>query len=177
MNISYREMAIEDLKKLGEIDRSDYSNQVYIIKNGKLICESIEFNHPGFNSRTIQEIINEYSDLLTKGMHTFYGAFDGETLIGIAGFEVKFRGRNMDMYDFGPLWINRESRGLGIGKKLFNISASQAKAMGAKKLYISATPVKSTVDFYIKMGCKVTDDIDIELFNAEPEDIHMEKVL
>lgn len=177
MDISYREMKFDDLKSLGDIDRSDYSNDVYVMRNGELICEKIEFNHKGFSPETIQEKIEKFSNMLLNGNHIFFGAYDGQTLIGIAGFEVKFRGKNMNMFDFGPLWIDRNSRQLGIGRELLNISASKAKELGAKKLYISATPVKNTVDFYLKMGCKVTDDIDIELFQEEPDDIHMEKVI
>jgi hypothetical protein len=40
-------------------------------------------------------------------------------------------------------------------------------------LYISATPSQNTVDFYLKRGCQVTGDPDPELWELEPEDIHL----
>ena len=44
----------------------------------------------------------------------------------------------------------------------------------AKKLYISATPSKHTVDFYMSLGCKSASEINPELFELEPEDIHLD---
>ena len=44
--------------------------------------------------------------------------------------------------------------------------------MEKKKLYVSATPSKNTVDFYRGVGFDLTTPIK-ELFEAEPKDIHM----
>jgi hypothetical protein len=30
------------------------------------------------------------------------------------------------------------------------------------------------VRFYLRCGCRVTDDVDVALFELEPEDIHLE---
>ncbi|MGM7389077.1 GNAT family N-acetyltransferase, partial [Acinetobacter baumannii] len=40
-------------------------------------------------------------------------------------------------------------------------------------LYISATPSKRTVDFYIKHGAVVLKHPDRQLWELEPEDIHL----
>jgi len=45
---------------------------------------------------------------------------------------------------------------------------------GAKKLYISATPTKATVDFYRNEGAVIAKEIDSDLFKFEPLDIHLE---
>lgn len=39
---------------------------------------------------------------------------------------------------------------------------------------ISATPSENTVNFYRNLGCEVTSEIVPELFELEPEDIHLE---
>ena len=41
-------------------------------------------------------------------------------------------------------------------------------------MYISATPTQHTIDFYLRLGCQVTNEPDPELFAQEPEDIHFE---
>jgi hypothetical protein len=51
---------------------------------------------------------------------------------------------------------------------------AKARELGARRLYISATPSENTVRFYLRRGCRVTDDVDAALFALEPEDIHLE---
>jgi hypothetical protein len=46
--------------------------------------------------------------------------------------------------------------------------------MNARRLYISATPSENTVNFYLRQGCVLARQIDPELFELEPEDIHLE---
>ncbi|MCY1186452.1 hypothetical protein D9M73_273290 [compost metagenome] len=48
-----------------------------------------------------------------------------------------------------------------------------AKQLGANKLYISATPSRRTVDFYIKHGAEQLNAPDQQLWQLEPEDIHL----
>ena len=61
-----------------------------------------------------------------------------------------------------------------IGQHLVEEIKKVARSYQAKKLYISATPTKATVDFYLKAGACLTKEIDQELFDLEPLDIHLE---
>jgi N-acetylglutamate synthase-like GNAT family acetyltransferase len=70
--------------------------------------------------------------------------------------------------------VSRRRRGAGLGLTLFEKAVARARALGARRLYVSATPSESTVGFYLRRGCRVTDDVDAELFELEPEDIHLE---
>jgi N-acetylglutamate synthase-like GNAT family acetyltransferase len=54
---------------------------------------------------------------------------------------------------------------------------NKARDLGAKKLYVSATPSLNTITFYQNRGFKLTKDVNQELFEKEPEDIHMELTL
>jgi hypothetical protein len=54
------------------------------------------------------------------------------------------------------------------------LAAVEAKQRGAKRMYISATPSEHTINFYLRLGCKVAPEPDPELFELEPEDIHLE---
>jgi GNAT superfamily N-acetyltransferase len=72
------------------------------------------------------------------------------------------------------LHVSRAYRRRGLGRVLFEKAAAQAKQLGAKRLYISATPSENTVDFYLHLGCEVTGEIDRDLFELEPDDIHLD---
>jgi transcriptional regulator len=48
-----------------------------------------------------------------------------------------------------------------------------AKETGAEGFYISATPTRRAIDFYVKQGAKITTMPDPLLFEREPEDIHL----
>ncbi len=173
MVIFYRLLNIDELERVREIDRSEYSNKTYFFREDKLVLEEKVFLHPGFNSRQLKKIVNELSRGFKNG-DIFIGAFDGNTLIGISGVENKFRGRDNDMLNFGPIWVSKAYRKLGIGKHLFEMVGDKAKDMGAKMLYISAAPSKNAINFYLSIGCRLTSDIDEELYRKEPYDIHME---
>ena len=51
---------------------------------------------------------------------------------------------------------------------------ARARALGARRLYVSATPSENTVGFYLRRGCRLAAEIDEALFALEPEDNHLE---
>jgi predicted N-acetyltransferase YhbS len=112
-------------------------------------------------------------DCFERGGH-FWGAFDGETLIGVAVLESKFIGSKKDTLQLKFLHASSGYRKQGLGRKLFFVAAEQAKSMGAGKMYISSTPSENTVHFYFHLGCQLAEEVDPELFAFEPEDIHLE---
>ena len=105
---------------------------------------------------------------------TFCGAFENSKLIGVVVLESKFIGRNGDQLQLKFLHVSRSYRKRGLGSILFEKAVEKAREMNAKRLYISATPSENTVDFYMHLGCVVTKEVDQELFELEPEDIHLE---
>ena len=90
------------------------------------------------------------------------------------GLDSQFRGKTLEYLNLGPLWITKEYRRLGIGSQLVEMVEEKAKEMGAKKLYISGSSSKNTIQFYLSIGCKLAAEIDPELFAKEPCDIHLE---
>ena len=75
------------------------------------------------------------------------------------------------------LHISNNFRGKGVGQALFKIALMEARKLGATKLYISASPSKPTTDFYLNLDCQLATEIIPELFEREPEDIHLEYIL
>ncbi|MCA9000487.1 MAG: GNAT family N-acetyltransferase [Planctomycetes bacterium] len=104
----------------------------------------------------------------------FRGEFNGERLVAAAVLDSRFlpgEGRRLQL---SFLHVGHGARGRGLGRKLFELAAAEARARGATHLYISATPSENTIGFYRGMGCCVTARVDPELFALEPLDIHFE---
>ncbi len=54
------------------------------------------------------------------------------------------------------------------------VAAHKAKDLQARQLYISATPSENTINFYLRLGCVVTPEPNVDLLELEPDDIHLE---
>ena len=104
----------------------------------------------------------------------FWGAFENDILVGGAILESKFIGSQHDTLQLKFLHVSHDYRKRGIATRLFHLAVAKARELGAKKLYISATPSENTVNYYLRLGCVLASEIDPELFALEPEDIHFE---
>ena len=111
------------------------------------------------------------------GADTSAARSNGDALAGVAVLESRFIGSRGDQLQLKFLHVGRPYRRTGLGRTLFERAAQRAREMGAKKLYISATPSENTIGFYTRLGCTLASEIDAELFVLEPEDIHLEYVL
>ena len=172
--IEYKKLGPSDLEGSSPIDRRDVWDHWCIVRDGAVVLEERTFNHPGFTQAQWDEIVQELSDKLVRDQTLLFGAYDGETLVGIAGLETDQRyGRDRNLYNFSPMWIDKAYRGQGIGKQLFSLVRKEAEQLDIDGMYISATPVPGTVDFYTSMGCRLLNDPDPSLLAEEPEDIHM----
>ncbi|MFN2237528.1 MAG: GNAT family N-acetyltransferase [Anaerolineales bacterium] len=105
---------------------------------------------------------------------TFNGALDGNKLVGMSVLDHNPVRSGEKRLNLAGLWVSHPYRGSGIGKKLFQLAADQARERKAKAMYVSATPSKNTVHFYKRLGCNHAEPIDEYLYNKEPEDIHLE---
>ena len=107
----------------------------------------------------------------------FWGAIENDRLVGSAILESKFIGAGRDTLQLKFLHVSRGYRKQGLGTTLFNMAVEEAKTLGAKKLYISATRSENTINYYMQLGCVLTNEIDPELYALEPADIHLEYVI
>lgn len=173
MPIEYRSLTHAALEQMRAIDRSEIIEAHYVMSDGCLQLVEEQWIHPGFTPETYAQRILRLQQLLANGGPIF-GAFHAGTLVGIAAIENRFRGAATDQLRLDFLHVSRPFRGQGIGNHLFALSRHAARSMGARQLYITGSPSQHTVDFYLRMGCRVTTDIDPELFAEEPDDIHFE---
>jgi len=155
------------------IDRSELIERVYRYDSGKLILTPERHDVSGWEDATIGAYEPWLLDCFDRG-GTFFGAFEADQLVGVSVLESRFISEAKDQLQLTFLHIGRSHRRSGLGRRLFDLAARRARELGARRLYISSTPSENTVEFYLHMGCRVTDDVNPELLAAEPEDIHLE---
>ncbi len=105
------------------------------------------------------------------------GAYEGKELVGFASVESERFGSKHQYVELPYIHVSSEVRGLGIGKKLFEICCRESKRLGAVKLYIAAHPSIESQAFYKAAGCKRAVEINDDILKREPLDIQLEKIL
>lgn len=174
MNI--RLLQRNEIPLIWQIDRREIVENIYYLQDGKLILKRDYFDIQGWPPGEPELYTPLLLDCYDRG-GMFWGAFENEGLVGVSILESKFIGSRYDTLQLKFLHVSRDCRKQGLGTSLFNIAVEKAKELGAKKLYISATPSENTVNYYSRLGCVLATEIDPELFALEPEDIHLEYVI
>lgn len=164
---------LEEFSLLKEIDRSEIVKEKYILKNNSLVLVDDYYNITSWIEDEVNEYINRMNNIYNSN-GLIIGAFDNNKVVGIGALDKVLCGKNKDKYKLDLLYINHDYRGQGIGKNIINLFKEEAKKDNIKSIYISATPFKNTMDFYLGLGATLTNEVDEELFKLEPEDIHLE---
>ena len=168
-----REFGRHEIRDVWSIDRAEVIDRVYYREGKELVLKPEHHDLTGWPPGEPERDGPILLDCFDRG-GTFYGAFDIDTLVGAAVLESRFIGPDKDQLQLKFLHVDRRHRRSGLGCALFNKAVARARELGAHRLYISATPSENTVNYYLRRGCRVTDDVDAALFELEPEDIHME---
>lgn len=161
-----------ELDKIWTIDRSEVNTHSYFVEKAQLKLKPDYFEAQGWppNSPRIYAPILE--NAFEKG-GWFYALFAEAKLLGIAVLAPSLMADEQARLQLMFFHISRPYRNQGLGKYLFELAKTEARARGAKYLYISATPNLNTIRFYLKQGCQLAASPDPELFALEPQDIHL----
>jgi GNAT superfamily N-acetyltransferase len=173
VNLIYRYLSANELSLIGTIDRAEEIFEKYIWQTDLLILVPGYESVSSFTEEELHQIISRQEKLLKEGGKVI-GAFDTDTLAGVASVEQMRRGNKAEYCKMDILYVSQPYRGKKVGQQLVEESKIIARQFGATKMYISATPTRYTVDFYLAMGARLATEIDPELWNLEPEDIHLE---
>lgn len=174
MNI--RLLQREEIPLICQIDRREIVENIYYLSNGELVLKPDYFDIQGWPPGEAELYTPILLDCYERS-GTFWGAFENNMLVGVAILESKFIGARSDMLQLKFLHVSRDYRKHGLGSALFQMAVERARSLGAKKLYISATPSENTVNTYIRLGCVLAAEPNPELFALEPEDIHLEYMI
>jgi len=168
-----RELRREELNEIWSIDRSEKIENIYRLEDGRLVLKPEHHDMKGWPPGEAESYGPLMFDCFDRG-GTFLGAFEEGKLKGVSVIESRFIGRNGDRLQLKFLHVAHGYRKTGLGRTLFERAVDKARNLGANTLYVSATPSENTIDFYLHIGCRVTDEVDRELFKLEPDDIHLE---
>lgn len=173
-----KELPHSELERLTEINREEQIQEAYEIKDGKLEVQQVNWGVPdwpmeGPDDFSMRGNFERWKPILgAEGV--ILVALEGETLVGFAILRPQL---TKSMAQLAELHISHGYRGKGIGTKLIQEAFRLAKESGAKDMYVSSIPTKNTVDFYLKRGFSLAEEVHPELYELEPEDIHMVKPL
>jgi ribosomal protein S18 acetylase RimI-like enzyme len=170
--ITIRELLPEELNLSQDIDISESGKFIYTFADGELQRQKLEWKRPNWNAVEWTREIGKWKDVLCWDVAV--GAFDGKKLIGLASMRFRLTEHTAQLVS---LHVDREYRRQGIATQLTREIIRLARESGAHKLYVSSTPSESAVGFYLSQGFQPTNEVNQELFDLEPEDIHMIKNL
>lgn len=174
MNIRFLQR--DEVQLIWRIDRREIIENIYVLEDGNLVLKPDYFDVQGWPPGEEEHYTPLFLDCYDRG-GMFWGVFENDQLVGVAILENRFMGPQKDTLQLKFLHVSRDYRNCGLGSTLFKMAADESKALGAKKLYISATPSEHTINYYGRLGCVPATDIDADLFALEPEDIHMEYMI
>jgi GNAT superfamily N-acetyltransferase len=176
--IEYRRLEPPELSRVGEIDRSETIDAVYVQRGAQLELRHGDFSSPpwdpdGTGEHSVRAVRAELAEWSESGAAAL-GAFDGNRLVGI-GLVLPHLRPGVAQLVF--LYVSAAERGRGIGGVLAGELEEIARDAGSTSLVVSATPSLNTVRFYRGRGFEPMEEPLPELLALEPEDVHMAKRL
>lgn len=176
--ISYRWMQPEEVSLMSEIDRREQVTIGYEVDNGELKATDVDWDVPnwfaeGEGEHTLFHQITFCQDHLHRGGRMI-GAFAGGKLVAMGLVTPDIR---PGMAQLAYLHVSDGFRRMGIAARLTGEMVELARQDGAREMYVTATPSGSAVGFYRSQGFEPVAEPLPELFELEPEDIHMLKQL
>lgn len=175
MNITYRSISIDELHDglLKDFDRYQEVKKDWVKVNGEYVLKFNPHIENWSELKKTQKINETFKDILSsKGI--LIGAFENEKLIGFAGCGGSKFGSRKQYIQLSELHVSYNHRGLGIGRKLFELCLDYAAKMSMEKLYIVASSSEESQIAYRKLGCIHATEVIPALFEQDPEDVHME---
>jgi len=177
-SITYRPLVASDLERIGEIDRTERIERSFV-QHGTRLDERVGDFHAspwlsqGDGEHSVAHQRAECERHLAAG-GVARAALAGERLVGIGLVRPHLRPR---IAQLAFLHVSNGYRGRGIGVQLVIELERLARELGATEMVVSATPSANTVRFYLQRGFEPMAEPLPELYEREPEDVHMRKGL
>jgi ribosomal protein S18 acetylase RimI-like enzyme len=177
-SIACRPLVASDLERIGEIDRTERIELLFVQRGTGLDERVGAFDASPWLSEGDGEhsVAHQraYCERHLAAGGIALGAFAGERLVGIGLVTPHIRPR---IAQLAFLHVSNGFRGRGIGVCLLTELETLARERGDAELVVSATPSANTVRFYLRRGFGPMAEPLPELYALEPEDVHMRKTL
>jgi GNAT superfamily N-acetyltransferase len=176
--IEYRRLELADLARIGDIDRTERIDALYVQHGTQLELRAGDFSAPawdpdGAGEHSVEAQRAWLERWVTAGSVAL-GAFHRDRLVGIGVVTPHLR---PGLAQLAYLYVSDGYRASGIGSRLSDELERIAREAGDTSLVVSATPSLNTVGFYERRGFAPMAEPLPELFELEPGDVHMRKAL
>lgn len=176
--IEFKRLARAELSSVAEIDRTERIDLLYEQHGTELEERRGNWNSPAWDPRgrgdhsveAQRHAVEHYVDAGGIAL----GAFAEGRLVGI-GVVVPHLRPGIAQLAF--LHVSKAFRATGIGRRLSDELDRIARDAGDAEIVVSATPSGNTVRFYLNRGYQLMALPLPELYELEPEDVHMRKAL
>ena len=176
--ITYRQLVAADLQRLAEIDRTEHIGTVYVQRGAQLEQRHGDFSAAPWLAAGEGEHSVASQRAACEGYLTAGGAglvaFAHERLAGIGVMKPHLR---PGIAQLAYLHVSDAYRGRGIGGHLSDGLEALARTAGDSAMVVSATPSLNTVHFYLRRGFEPMAEPLPELYQLEPDDVHLLKRL
>jgi GNAT superfamily N-acetyltransferase len=176
--IVFKRLRRVELSSVAEIDRTERIDLVYEQRGTQLEERRGNWSSPGWDPHghgehsveAQRQALEHYVDAGGIAL----GAFSDGRLVGIGVVVPHLRPR---IAQLAFLHVSEAFRARGIGRRLSDELDLIARGAGDTEIVVSATPSENTVRFYMGRGYEPMAQPLPELYEAEPEDVHMQKTL
>jgi GNAT superfamily N-acetyltransferase len=176
--IEVRELARTELARVGEIDRRERIDVRYDQHGTELVAQhgdwsASAWDPDGHGEHSVEAQVRAlHHDVDAGGIAL--GALAGAALVGIGVVVPHLR---PGIAQLAYLHVSAPMRATGIGRRLTERLDEIARAAGDTEMVVSATPSANTVRFYLGRGFEPMAEPLAELFELEPDDVHLHKAL
>jgi GNAT superfamily N-acetyltransferase len=177
-SVEFRTLDRTELSRVVEIDRSEHIAVLYAQLGTQLVAQhgdwsASPWDPDGDGEHSVESQVHALHRYVGSGGLAL-GAFAGERLVGIGVVVPHLR---PSIAQLAYLHVSAPFRAKGVGVGLCVRLEQIARTAGDSEMVVSATPSEHTVRFYLGRGFQPMADPLAELLEAEPEDVHMWKVL
>ena len=176
--IEVRHLDARELSRVREIERTERIDVLYV-QHGTRLEErvgdfsSTNWDLEGSGEYSVAALLEMLEQRIELGA-TAVGAFAGDRLVGFGVVLPHIRPTTAQLV---ALYVSDGHRGRGIGGRVSDELERIAREAGDREMVVSATPSANTVHFYRGRGFTPSAEPLPELFELEPEDVHMHKPL
>ena len=176
--VEIRRLSRTELWRVVEIDRTERIDLVYEQSGTQLVerpgnWSAATWDPDGHGDHSVaaqRRALEDYVDAGGIGL----GAFSGGRLVGIGVVVPHLRPA---IAQLAFLHVSEAFRAGGIGSRLCDELEQIAGGANDSEMVVSATPSENTVRFYLGRGYELMAQPLPELFELEPEDVHLRKLL
>lgn len=177
-DVEFRRLDRIEVVRVVEIDRTERIDVLFDQHGTQLVARRGEWSTQawdpdGHGEHSVEAKVHVLEHYLDTGGIAI-GAFASGRLVGIGAVVPHLR---PEIAQLAFLHVSAPFRATGVGSNLCEHLEQVACTSGDSIMVVSATPSENTVRFYLGRGFQPMAEPLAELFELEPEDVHMHKAL